>query len=131
MPLITTKTTTFINRENKYRMMVEYRSIFEEMIPAEKGELVMTDFFDEVFMLLGDGGSAPCAVVEVGMIQDVFADYGSNFLEAVLAWITDVVVKYTQIPEDRIFIFYRNSQLWMYQKKNVLPELMKWGMKHR
>ena len=112
-------------------MMVEYSSIFEEMIPAEKGELVMTDFFDEVFMLLGDGGSASCAVVEVGMIQDVFADYGSNLLEAVLARITDVVVKYTQIPEDRIFIFYRNSQLWMYQKKNVLPELMQWGMKHR
>ena len=130
MPLITTKTSTFINRENKYRMMVEYRSIFEEMIPAEKGELVMADFFDEVFMLLGDDGASPCAIVEVGMIQDVFTDYGSNLLEAVLARITDVVIKYTQIPEDRIFIFYRNSQLWMYKKKNVLPELMQWGMKH-
>lgn len=129
MPLITTKTNTFISKENKYRMMVEYRNIFEEMIPAEKGELVMTDFFDEVFMLLGDEGSSPCAAIEVGMIQDVFTDYGSNLLESVLSRITDVVMKYTQIPEDRIFIFYRNSQLWMYRKKNVLPELMEWGMR--
>ena len=128
MPLITTKTNTFINKENKYRMMVEFRMIFEEMIPAEKGELVMADFYDEVFLLLGDNASDPCAALEVAMIQDVFDRCGYNLLEAVLARLTDVVTKYTSIPPDRIFAFYRNAPLWCFDKADALPRLMDWGL---
>ena len=127
MPLITTKTSTFINKENKYRMMVEFRQIFEEMIPAEKGELVMADFYDETFILFGDNGNEPCAAIEVAMITDVYADYGRNLLEEVLVRLTETVMKYTQIPEDRIFAFYRNSPLWCYQRQDVLGNFMKWG----
>ena len=130
MPLITTKSTTFINKENKYRMMVEFRQIFEEMIPSEKGELVMADFYDEVFILFGDNASDPAAILEVAMIKEAYDRCGHRLLEAVLNRLTEVVIKYTQVPEERIFAFYRNAPLWCYNKKDVLPELMQWGLRH-
>ena len=105
MPRVMLKTNIFINREKKYRMMVEFKEAIE-LIPCEKGSFVMADFDDEAFMLFGDDASDPCASIEVAVIEDAFKAYDKELFEQVLFKMVETVMKYTQIPEDRIFAFY-------------------------
>ena len=42
----------------------------------------------------------------------------------VLARMTETVMKYTQIPEDRIFAYYRNSPLWTYKRQDIIGTLV-------
>lgn len=37
---------------------------------------------------------------------------------------TETVMKYTQIPEDRIFAYYRNSPLWTYKRQDIIGTLV-------
>ena len=123
MPRVMLKTNIFINREKKYRMMVEFKEAIE-LIPCEKGSFVMADFDDEAFMLFGDDASDPCASIEVAVIQDAFKAYDKEIFEKVLVQMTETVMKYTQIPEDRIFAWYRNSPLWTYKRMNIIGNLL-------
>lgn len=124
MPRITVKANTFINKERKYRMTVEFKEAIE-LIPCEKGAFVMADFDDETFMLFGDENSSdPCASIEVAVINDAFVKYDKEIFVEVLARMTETVMKYTQIPEDRIFAYYRNSPLWTYHKKDIVGSLL-------
>lgn len=123
MPRITTRTNVYINREKKYRMMVEYKDAIEQ-IPCEKGAFVMADFPDEQFMLFGEDANAPCASIEVEVIKEVFDTYDHDTLEKVLADMTETVMRYTQIPEDRIFAYYRSSPMWTYKKKDIVGNLL-------
>ena len=125
MPRITTMSNIYINREKKYRMTVEFKEAIE-LIPCEKGAFVMADFQDESFVLFGDGNaSAPCASIEVTVIDEVFQKYDRKLLEEVLARMTETVTRYTQIPDDRIFAFYKGSPLWTYKKQDILGALVK------
>ena len=125
MPRITTKANVYINREKKYRMMVEFKEAIEKL-PCEKGAFVMADFQDEAFMLFGDeAASAPCASIEVAVIDEVMEKYDRKLFEEVLADMTETVMKYTQIPEDRIFAYFRNAALWTYHKKDIVGSLLK------
>ena len=125
MPRITTKTNMFLNREKKYRMTVEFKEAIE-LIPCEKGSFVMADFEDEVFMLFGDeDASAPCAAIEVAVIDDAFEKYDKELFVQVLVKMTETVMKYTQIPEDRIFAYYRNSPLWTFRRQDIIGNLVK------
>ena len=47
MPRISVKTNIFINREKKYRMIVDFKEAIE-LIPCEKGSFVMADIDDEL-----------------------------------------------------------------------------------
>jgi len=123
MPRVMLKTNIFINREKKYRMMVEFKEAIE-LIPCEKGSFVMADFDDEAFMLFGDDASDPCASIEVAVIEDAFKAYDKEIFEKVLVQMTETVMKYTQIPEDRIFAWYRNSPLWTYKRMNIIGNLL-------
>lgn len=123
MPRVMLKTNIFINREKKYRMMVEFKEAIE-LIPCEKGSFVMADFDDEAFMLFGDDASDPCASIEVAVIEDAFKAYDQEIFEKVLVQMTETVMKYTQIPEDRIFAWYRNSPLWTYKRMNIIGNLL-------
>ncbi len=123
MPRVMLKTNIFINREKKYRMMVEFKEAIE-LIPCEKGSFVMADFDDEAFMLFGDDASDPCASIEVAVIEDAFKAYDKELFEQVLFKMVETVMKYTQIPEDRIFAFYRNSPLWTYKRMNIIGNLL-------
>lgn len=124
MPRITTKTNVFLNREKKYRMTLEFKEAIE-LIPCEKGSFVMADFEDEAFMLFGDeAASDPCAAIEVAVIQDAFDKYDKEIFVQVLARMTETVMKYTQIPEDRIFAYYRNSPLWTYKRQDIIGTLV-------
>lgn len=125
MPRITTKTNIFLNREKKYRMTVEFKEAIE-LIPCEKGAFVMADFEDEVFMLFGDeDASEPCVSIEVSVIDEVMKVYDRKLLEKVLVQMTETVMKYTGIPQDRIFAFYRLSPLWTYLGQDILGNLVK------
>ncbi len=124
MPRITVKSNTFINKERKYRMTVEFKKAIE-LIPCEKGAFVMADFNDEAFMLFGDeNASDPCASIEVAVIDDAFQKYDKEIFVQVLARMTEAVMEYAQIPEDRIFAYYRNSPLWTYHKKDIVGSLL-------
>lgn len=124
MPRITAKTNVFLNREKKYRMTLEFKEAIE-LIPCEKGSFVMADFEDEAFMLFGDeAASDPCAAIEVAVIQDAFDKYDKEIFVQVLARMTETVMKYTQIPEDRIFAYYRNSPLWTYKRQDIIGTLV-------
>jgi len=124
MPRITVKSNTFINKERKYRMTVEFKKAIE-LIPCEKGAFVMADFDDEAFMLFGDeNASDPCASIEVAVIDDAFQKYDKEIFVQVLARMTEAVMEYTQIPEDRIFAYFRNSPLWTYHKKDIVGSLL-------
>ena len=102
MPRITVKTNVFLNREKKYRMTL-----------------------DEAFMLFGDeAASDPCAAIEVAVIQDAIDKYDKEIFVQVLARMTETVMKYTQIPEDRIFAYYRNSPLWTYKRQDIIGTLV-------
>ena len=105
--------------------MVEIKEAIEK-IPCEKGAFVMADFMDETFMLFGDeNASDPCASIEVAVIDDAFVKYDKAIMVDVLAAMTETVMRYTQIPEDRIFAYYRNSPLWTYHKKDIVGSLLK------
>ena len=104
--------------------MVEFQEAIE-LIPCEKGAFVMADFEDEAFMLFGENASDPCASIEVSVIDDAFELYDKTVFEQVLAKMTETVMKYTQIPEERIFAWYKNSSLWVYKKKDIVGSLLK------
>lgn len=124
MPRISVKTNIFINREKKYRMIVDFKEAIE-LIPCEKGSFVMADIDDEAFMLFGDeDASAPCASIEVAVIQDAFDKYDKEIFVQVLAKMTEAVMKYAQIPEARIFAYYRNSPLWTYRRQDIIGTLV-------
>lgn len=123
MPRITTMTNVFINREKKYRMMVDFKKAIEK-IPCEKGDFVMADFQDEAFMLFGEDASSPCASIEITVIDEVAEKYDRALLEQVLVEMTEIFMSYVPIPEDRIFAFYRGAPLWTYQKKNIIGNLL-------
>ena len=116
MPRITVKTNVFLNREKKYRMTLEFKEAIE-LIPCEKGSFVMADFEDEA-------ASDPCAAIEVTVIQDAIDKYDKEIFVQVLARMTETVMKYTQIPEDRIFAYYRNSPLWTYKRQDIIGTLV-------
>ena len=118
MPRITVKTNVFLNREKKYRMTLEFKEAIE-LIPCEKGSFVMADFEDEAFMLFGDE-----AAIEVAVIQNAIDKYDKEIFVQVLARMTETVMKYTQIPEDRIFAYYRNSPLWTYKRQDIIGTLV-------
>ena len=84
----------------------------------------MADFPDEQFMLFGEDANAPCASIEVEVIKEVFDTYDHDTLEKVLADMTETVMRYTQIPEDRIFAYYRSSPMWTYKKKDIVGNLL-------
>jgi len=123
MPRITTKTNVFINRENKYRMMVDYQKAVE-IIPCEKGAFVMADFEDEAFMLYGENAGAPCASVELEVAGQVIEKYDRTIIVQALAALTEVIMKYTQIPEDRIYAYVRGVPVWTYQRQDIIGSLL-------
>ena len=123
MPRITVKTNVFVNREKKYRMTVEFKEAIE-LLPCEKGAFVMADFCDETFMLFGEDASAPCASIEVAVIDEVYDKYDRALFEEVLAKMTETVMRYTGIPEDRIFAYFRNACLWTYNRKDIVGNLL-------
>lgn len=124
MPRITTKSNIFINKERKYRMMVDMKQVIEK-IPCEKGEFVMADFQDECFMLFSEEASQPCASIEVNILQKVYDMTDPQILEDVLLSFMDIVSKHTSIPKDRIFAYYQNSDMWTYNGVNIVGNLLK------
>lgn len=123
MPRMTIKTNVFLNKERKYRMMVELKEAIEIM-PKENGDWLMADFQDETFMLFGDNASDPCASVEINVLDKVFDITSEADMEAVLEKVTEIVAKYTDVDPGRIFAFYRNSSLWAAAGVNIEKGLL-------
>ncbi|MDO4977035.1 MAG: hypothetical protein Q4E53_07220 [Eubacteriales bacterium] len=124
MPRMTIKTNVFLNKERKYRMMVELKDAIE-LIPNENGDWLMADFQDESFMLFGENASAPCASVEINVLDKVYDMTEVTILEDVLAKVTEIVGKYTDVEAGRIFAYYRNSTLWAAAGENIERGLLK------
>ena len=125
MPRITVKTNTFVLDKDKCRIVAALKKAIE-LIPCEKGSFVMTDFEDEAFMLFGDEKpAAPCASIEIAIIEDAFRKYDKKVFEEILFKATEAVMRYANIPEDRIFAYYRNSPLWSFERKNIIGSLLK------
>lgn len=123
MPRITIKTNTYVQDMDKARIIAEVNKAIE-LIPCEKDTFCMTDFVDEAFMLFGETPAAPCASVDIESIDEVYAQYDRKVFVQVQAQIIDVIMRYTGIPEDRIYAYYRRSPLWVYKKQDIVGTLL-------
>lgn len=124
MPRITTTTNVYMNKERKYRMLVDMRKAIE-LIPCEKGEFLMADFQDESFILFGENPAEPCVSIELNILDKVFNMTDKETLEAVLAELTNIASEYCCVPKDRIFAFYRNASMWAAGGINIDGNLLK------
>ena len=124
MPRITTTTNMYLNRERKYRMYVEMQKAVE-IIPFEKGEFLMADFQDESFVLFGGNPSDPCASVELNLLEKAYDVAGPEAVEKILVRLSEIVAEYCGIPQDRIFTYNRNSQVWVADGVNIDGNLLK------
>ena len=124
MPRVTVKANQFINRERKYRIMVDFKNIIER-IPCEDGVLLMADFQDESLMLFGEEPSAPCASIEVSVIDEVYDHYDRSIFEEVLVQMSDALTTHTGIPAERIFAYFKNAKIWTCMGKDITKGLVK------
>ncbi len=124
MPRIILTTNLFLNKEQKRQIHEEFKAAIE-IIPCEKGSFVMTEFRDDADMLFGDVGmDEPCASVELALVEEAFNSCGRPVLEQLLFRFTETIMRNTGIPEEKIFVYYRNSPLWCYQRKNIVGSLL-------
>ena len=124
MPRVTVKTNMYLNKERKYRIMVDMKKVIEK-IPCEDGGLLMADFQDECFMLFGEEASAPCASIEVSVINEVYDYYDRELFEEVLVGMSKAVMDQTGIPENRVFAYFKNAPIWTCLGKDILKGLVK------
>ena len=124
MPRITVATNVFLNKERKYKMMVEMQKAIE-VIPCESGAVLMTEIRDEAFMLFGeDDANAPCASIDIAVIDEVYDKYDISYFNKVMAEMTAIVSRYSGIPGNRIFAYFRNAKVWAYDGTNILDGLI-------
>lgn len=124
MPRVTVMTNLYLNKERKYRIMVGFKEAIEK-IPCEDGNLLMADFKDESFMLFGEEASAPCASIEVSVVDEVYDYYDREIFEDVLVAMSEVITEHTGIPNNRIFAYFKNATIWTCLGKDILKGLVK------
>ena len=124
MPRVSVMTNQFINREKKYRIMVDFKNIIER-IPCEDGGLLMADIQDESFVLFGEEPSAPCASIEVSVIDEVYDYYDRSLFEEVLVRMSDALREHTGIPQERIFAYFKNAKIWTCMGMDITKGLVK------
>lgn len=124
MPRITTTTNVYMNKERKYRMYVDMQKAIE-LIPGEKGEFLMADFKDESFVLFGENASEACVSVEINILDKVYEMTDDQILESVLVRLSEIASEYCCVPQDRIFTYFRNAQMWTANGMNIVGNLLK------
>lgn len=124
MPRVSVMTNQYLNKEKKYRIMVDFKNIIE-IIPCENSALLMADFQDDAFMLFGDEPAAPCAAIEVSVIDEVYDYYDRSVFEEVLVKMSESVIAHTGIPQDRVFAYFKNAKIWTCMGKDITKGLIK------
>ncbi len=118
------KTNTALSDGQVKQLMSEMSKVID-LIPRESGAYLMADFEDNCRLILGDNPEEPCACVEIMVLEPIFKTTDKAILEEALAQLSTLVNRVCSIPENRIYVLYRNSPLWAVEGINIEKTLFK------
>lgn len=124
MPRITIKTNMTMPETMKASITSQMQTAIC-MIPREQGAFLMIDYEDNHAIYFGEDMKQPCASVEVNVLQSVYDEVDQGTKEAFLAKASAIICNTCGIPDNRIFVFFRNSQMWAAEGINIERTLLK------
>ena len=124
MPRINMKTNIALSDGQVKQMMSEMSQVID-LIPRESGTYLMADFEEKCRLVLGDNPLEPCASVEIMILEPIFKTTDKTILENVLSQLSAITSRVCAIPENRIYVLYRNSPLWAVEGINIEKTLFK------
>lgn len=124
MPRINVKANIPISEEQMNQMVSEMSKVID-LIPRESGKYLMTDFEADSTIRYGNDPKEPCACVEIMILAPIFDTTDKTILEDVLARLSNIVSTVCNMPENRIYVLYRNAPLWAFEGINIEKTLFK------
>ena len=113
MPYINTTTTAKITEESK-RALTEALGKAIELIPGKSEDWLMLSFKGDAEMAFRGDIDKDCAMVEV----EIFGKAKRGDLDSLTARICKITEDILGVPSDRIYVKYREVDVWGYNGFN-------------
>ena len=123
MPRINVKTNVSLTDEQMKSMTDEMSKVID-LIPRESGAYLMADYEADSNIMLGNP-KEPCACVEIMILEPIYLTTDKEILENVLKELTTITNKICNIPDNRIYVIFRNAPLWSVEGINIEKTLFK------
>ena len=124
MPRINTKTNITLSEEQKNVITQEMAEVVN-LIPRESGAFLMADYEDNSSIRFGNDVKEPCACVEINILDSVYKTTDPEIFETVLGKLSAIISRNCNIPENRIFVLFRNSSMWAFEGLNIEKTILK------
>ena len=113
MPYIETKTNVKVTEEQKKELKAVFADAIE-LIPGKSEEWLMLGFSDGMTMAFRGDIDSPAAMIEI----DVFGKSTESAYAALTERVCDEVSRVLAVSPDRIYVKYRECNIWGYNGFN-------------